>query len=314
VAGFGEREHDMSFVQGIEPELQQPPPRRIRKTSGEIEGGWRVWGCIGVFVLPFLLTGIGSFIVAVGMTWSSLSGKSFFLTPMSEGAPQSVSTIWCFTLFWNGALVLGSNVSYGHHRMEQYLVEHGTPVIGRVLQKRINQGSYGDDHYVRYEYLPLDIPEGISSTGMPVMPQNSYAGQTASLNTSPFASGVTPTASVEPPNNLSTSLPLNPAQAKAEAEDEIVWIPLKSLSPVELFSKKTWERAGAAFAKLEAEAAREAARVEAMTTPGAIVQEEKVALVDWNKANVGDYITVLYDPVSPKRHIIYIFAAYEAVI
>jgi hypothetical protein len=373
----------MSFVQGIEPELQQPPPRRIRRRSGKSAGCGK--GCAGLFLLPHTVVGIGMLVAAFMMTFIALLGTSIPATitgrladkdsdgdpryqlkytyqyenvtyqkwagvslntysTWPDGAPTSVKLlplpfvsdyprlmvpgnksmsvlgIWGFALFWNGIVGVFWWGIVITPRNRHRLVRHGMPVKGRVLHKRILKGSYGDTHYVKYEYVPTTIEPQTTSNGMPVLPQSPFSGFTTGPNASPFASGVHANpVELAPDSTTPTGLPpLNPVEADTEAlgraEAEKVVIRLKSLSPVELFSNTTWEGVKATLAQAKAKAAEEEARIAAMTTPGATVREVTAELVDWNKVREGDLVTVLYDPRKPQRSVVYLFSEYEAVL
>jgi hypothetical protein len=204
--------------------------------------------------------------------------------------------MWCFTLFWNGILAVFWWTLVLSPHLHRRLVRWGVPVIGRVLHKRIVKGSYGDSHYVRYEFMAPTASVTDRAAFYPTVAAEAFEPRAES-------------GAVHPDDSYTTEF----ASLRKDAQDEVT--SPDSILPMpndvdEIAHKVGWREL---LSKAQAQAQAEEARIAAMTTPGAIVSEVMVNLDEWYKVQEGETITVLCDHRRPKRNVAYLFADYEVV-
>lgn len=198
-----------------------------------------------------------------------------------------------FCLFWNGIVgVFWWNI-LGVPIRQKKLIRTGTPVLGRVLFKRVVTGSYGDSHYVRYEYfangqgqwgeLPAIFAENAAANPVPAV-----------FSTAPANSASPFTSSTGDPGSpySATPQPINVTFSKTTKANKANWREL--------------------IEQARAQSKRDQELGKAAPSPGALAREESVNVQLFMAVQPGDWLTVLHAPSNPKSAIAYQFTAYEA--
>ena len=165
----------------IEPELLRPTPRPLRNKKAET-----FLGCARIFLVPFILSGIGLFLMALVATGGVLYGQISGATGRNSNVTTALWGIpfflWFFTLFWNGITGVFVWLFYVQPARERKLVESGAPTLGRITNKTTSKGEHGTSFFLHYEYSPIEY-----SMNGPKLQGNAFAPQISTFSSQPLA-------------------------------------------------------------------------------------------------------------------------------
>ncbi|HEX8550660.1 MAG TPA: hypothetical protein VF681_03805 [Abditibacteriaceae bacterium] len=339
-----------SPVHSFERELLKPAPRAVVRRANAPKN---FRGCIGCFLIPHTLVGLG---LIVWLLWAALvtfagqsvpatifgrytsssdDGPRYFLrysydasgqrhenkasvsaaaydsipdgsavtarvVPLLPGVgPQlqingnkslpNFSLLGGMALFWNGTVWLFWRSAVFGASGNKYLVSRGVPAVGRILHKRVVTGSYGDTHYVVYEWLP---PAGSA----PVSPAIGIFTR-ATLPAAHLSGGAVGAS----PMVLTDFKPF-PQEPNDEEETPTVFLKGDNLAG----------GLSGAIAEVRAKMQRDKERIEARKTPGALSREESVGLNEWNSVRVGEIVSVLVHPRKASKSLVYKISDWQA--
>ena len=198
-------------------------------------------------------------------------------------------------LFWNGIVGVFWWSIVGVPARQKKLVRVGIPVLGRVLFKQVVTGSYGDSHYVRFEYfangaghwgpLPAVFAENAASSPLPA----TFAAVAGAVG-SPFS---TTTA----------------ANSTGSANSAAAQPPAKAVFNVGATQKANWREL---LEQAKAQSKKDDLLNKAEASPGALSKQETVNVQEFMAVQPGDWVTVLHHRSKPKGAIVYRFSPYEA--
>lgn len=240
-------------------------------------------------------------------TWVKISPFAPGIGPRLQVARNngmSLMFLVPFALFWNvflfavwkGALGMGGG---------KKLVREGIPAVGRILHKRIVSGSYGDTHYILFEWLPHGTASGAALTASGPFSSSSFG--TTAFGTTPH-----PTAPMVSPKVTVDFKPFPPDwdDDAAAAANPPNFVPQPNAAQPNATKPFRGWREAIADAKAEVEKTKQ--RIAARHTPGAPSREISVELPEWNAVRVGELVTVLVDKNTASRVILYRIAGWQA--